>query len=1042
MSKADLKRPVFLQKLIEILSSPMLVGLFVTFTMTWLALQYYESQHDAAAIDEGSVIGILDQIHRKTIDFRLINRGEFAGSPRVAVLAIDDASIEREGRWPWPREKIGRLIENAVDAGAKIVAFDVVFSESDPNSSTKTLSKLKFQLSQAKLKTRNAVSPEVFDMISKEIEASNSDKKFGETIGLYQDSVVMGSYFDYESFNAGETANPLRDYCIDAHYSRTYEKKYWEKEAIFPIVLDPTAVGAKRPPQALLDRAALHITSTEIGRAAKWFSANPTAVNAVIESLRVLDIEIPADVVPILFVWANIGDEQGLFELLQSDPTLNRFANRPMILQIFSITLKALTPPQLADLRQDLNSEVMGYCRRFLTSEDELLDKAKWAKSVDQPAEVIDTQWPIFGYEPLWEELKAEGKIQSKTALQDEIQAWKSSAHVNSVKGYERAWISIPEVASTTRHTGYFNAELDPDGTVRRTMLISRRGNFYIPSLALKTFLLDRGLQARFSYKPDQRRSIVSDVRGTTSVQKKIISQLEVIDQKDKVRMQIPIDEAGRMMINYSGPQQMFEYVSASSILNNEREVLVQSRKQDPQTGIKGTFTEKIEKKKFLKDKLLIVGATAIGVYDLRLSPFEENYPGVETHANVLSNLLTEESRASGEATPSNQPGFLKVHPLEENYMWIVILSGGLLISAALTWLGSVYGLLLTIGLLFSIYALDRYVLFASGFVFNVSIPTITVFLNFVGITSYKYFTEERKKQELKGTFAKYVSPAIVDEILKDPGNIELGGKKVELTVMFSDVRGFTTISEKLDPRALSSLLNSYLTPMTDLVFETKGTLDKYMGDAIMAFWGAPIPLEDHPQRAATCALKMLKKLKVLQQEYADKGLPTIDIGIGLNTGDMSVGNMGSNTVRSYTVMGDSVNLGSRLEGINKEYGTRIIVSEFTQRRISQDFITREVDWVRVKGKVQPVRIFELMGTKAGGPLAPDGQLLALLPEFEKGFRLYHERKFDEAVVSFTAALNTKPDDECSQLYIERCNEYLAEPPGNDWDGVYTMKTK
>lgn len=1044
MSKADLKRPIIVQKLFDILSSPMIIGLLATFTMTWLALQYYESQHDATAIDEGSVVGILDQIHRKTIDFRLINRGEFYGSPRVAVLAIDDASIEREGRWPWPREKIGRLIENAVDAGAKIVAFDVVFSESDPNSSIKTLSKLKFQISQAKLKNRNAVSPEILEMISKELEASNSDKKFGETIGLYQDSVVMGSYFDYESFNAGEIANPMRDYCIDAHYSRTYEKKYWEKEAIFPIVVDPTAgkEGAKRPPQALLERTALHITSTEIGRAAKWFSANPTAVNAVIESLRVLDVEIPADIVPILFVWANIGDEQGLYDLLDSDPGLKRFANRPMILQIFSITLKALTPPQLADLRQDLSSEVMAYCRRFLTNDDELLDKTKWAKSVDQPAEVIDSQWPIFGYEPLWEELKAEGKVQSNSTLKEEIQSWKSSAHMNSVKGYERAWISIPEVAATTKHTGFFNAELDPDGTVRRTMLLSRRGNFYIPSLALKTFLLDRGLQARFSYKPDQRRSILSEKNGDNRVKRKIISQVEVIDRNDKVRMQIPVDEAGRMMINYSGPQQMFEYVSASSILNNERDVLVQSRKQDSETGIKGTYTAKIEKKKFLKDKLLIVGATAIGVYDLRLSPFEENYPGVETHANVLSNLLTEDSRASGEAIPSTQPGFLKVHPLEEHYMWIMILAGGLLISAALTWLGSVYGLLLTVGLLLSIYFLDRYVLFANGYVFNVSIPTITVFLNFVGITSYKYFTEERKKQELKGTFAKYVSPAIVDEILKDPGNIELGGKKVELTVMFSDVRGFTTISEKLDPRALSNLLNSYLTPMTDLVFETKGTLDKYMGDAIMAFWGAPIPLEDHPQRAATCALKMLKKLKVLQQEYAAKGLPTIDIGIGLNTGDMSVGNMGSNTVRSYTVMGDSVNLGSRLEGINKEYGTRIIVSEFTQKRIAQDFITREVDWVRVKGKAQPVRIFELMGTKASGPLAPEGQLLALLPEFEKGFRLYHERKFDQAVVAFTAALNTKPDDECSQLYIERCTEYLAEPPGNDWDGVYTMKTK
>lgn len=370
------------------------------------------------------------------------------------------------------------------------------------------------------------------------------------------------------------------------------------------------------------------------------------------------------------------------------------------------------------------------------------------------------------------------------------------------------------------------------------------------------------------------------------------------------------------------------------------------------------------------------------------------------------------------------------------------ILIGGLLMSAGLTWSGPVAGLGIMLFGLFTVYAVDRYVLFNNGFLVNVSIPIFTVFFNFVGITSYKYFTEEKKKQELKGTFAKYVSPAVVDEILKDPENIELGGKKVELTVMFSDVRGFTTISEKLDPRALSDLLNSYLTPMTDLVFETKGTLDKYMGDAIMAFWGAPIPLEDHPKRAANCALLMLKKLKELQFEYMQKGLPSIDIGIGLNTGDMSVGNMGSNTVRSYTVMGDAVNLGSRLEGINKEYGTRIIISEFTQSRIADDFITREVDWVRVKGKAQPVRIFELIGNRAPGPLQADEVMLRLLPSFESGFQLYHERRFAEARQAFTEALAIKPDDECSKLYLERCQDYIQEPPDSDWDGVYTMKTK
>ena len=224
---------------------------------------------------------------------------------------------------------------------------------------------------------------------------------------------------------------------------------------------------------------------------------------------------------------------------------------------------------------------------------------------------------------------------------------------------------------------------------------------------------------------------------------------------------------------------------------------------------------------------------------------------------------------------------------------------------------------------------------------------------------------------------------------------------------------------------------------MTDLVFKNKGTLDKYMGDAIMAFWGAPIQFSDHAQHACRCALAMLVKLRELQADYRAKGLPEIDIGIGLNTGDMSVGNMGSDTVRSYTVMGDAVNLGSRLEGINKQYGTRIIISEFTRNAIKGDFITREIDWVKVKGKNEPVRIFELIAeTQAPREIAE------LLPHFTRGFELYHERKFSEAAVAFTEALRVLPDDACSQLYVERCDDYLKEPPDADWDGVFTMKTK
>jgi adenylate cyclase len=315
--------------------------------------------------------------------------------------------------------------------------------------------------------------------------------------------------------------------------------------------------------------------------------------------------------------------------------------------------------------------------------------------------------------------------------------------------------------------------------------------------------------------------------------------------------------------------------------------------------------------------------------------------------------------------------------------------------------------------------------------------PMIQVIFIYIAITFYKYLTEERKKKHLKSTFSKYVSPSIVDEILKDPENIQLGGRKQRMSVFFSDVRGFTTISEKLDPQVLSSVLNEYLTPMTNIVFENKGTLDKYMGDAVMAFFGAPIFFQDHAKYACRCAIQSIVKLKEIQEQFKARNLPTIDIGIGVNTGDMSVGNMGSDTVRSYTVMGDAVNLGSRLEGINKEYGTRIIISEFTHEDVKDSFTTREVDWVRVKGKYKPVKIFELICEGAAS-----NEKQQVLKLYNEGYRLYRERNFDDAREYFKQALVVDPIDPVSGLYIERCEEYKQEPPPQDWDGVFIMKTK
>lgn len=568
--------------------------------------------------------------------------------------------------------------------------------------------------------------------------------------------------------------------------------------------------------------------------------------------------------------------------------------------------------------------------------------------------------------------------------------------------------LNIPKLVEKTKHTGYFNAFLDSDGMIRSSQLLMRSGRNYFPSLALKAYLVatQQNADIKLGYNA-----------GTNSRE---VSQFGIAnsDTGDLVYT-VPTDGRSSMMINYAGPGFMFPHLSLADLLTDGDEAQITF--YDPKSS--SVSVKKIKKAEWIKDKIFIVGATAIGIYDLRVTPFQKDFPGAETHANVVSNLMTKQ--------------FMRPWRNEQVNMPIIVGVLGLALSLIIAQLGALGGLLTTATLMGGLLAFDQFYLFNNGIVTTIVWPMALIVGVFVTMTFYRYFTEERGKKELRQTFQKYVSPAIVEEILSDPKNIELGGRKAQLTVMFSDVRGFTTISEKLDPRALSDLLNSYLTPMTELVFKNRGTLDKYMGDAIMAFFGAPISYPDHAKHACRCALQSVAKLYELQQEYERKGLPRIDIGIGLNSGEVSVGNMGSETVRSYTVMGDAVNLASRLEGINKQYGTRIILSEFTYAQVKDDFVCREVDWVRVKGKALPVKIFELIAEHK----APE-QVTEVLKWFQEGYLKYHEKAWSPALEAFTKALNVRPDDEVSKVYLTRCQEYLVEPPPDDWDGVFVMKTK
>ncbi len=582
---------------------------------------------------------------------------------------------------------------------------------------------------------------------------------------------------------------------------------------------------------------------------------------------------------------------------------------------------------------------------------------------------------------------------------------------------------NVPAVQEKAMYTASFVADQDIDGYVRRYPMFFRSGNrlglSFIPSLALQSFLVAKG------YRADVKLQKHPSSNTKVSLEEKQITSFQIMDSDDKKVMDIPVDSSGRILIKYYGKQMTLPYVPAAEIFSESEEMFYYIRQTNPTTKqpeIKKTFTTK---KEFFKGRSVIVGATAIGIYDLRTTPLEANYPGPEIHLTLLANLY--------------ERALLKYWPEESRYFPWIIFAFGLVISLIWSQLGAVssfVSLFVTIPLIF---AVDMFVFQKMGLIFSGFLLLIILsFISNFTITFYKYFTEELKKKQLKSTFSKYVSPAVVDEILKSDENLKLGGRRQRMSVFFSDVRGFTTISEKLAPEELSRVLNLYLTPMTDIVFKNKGTLDKYIGDAIMAFFGAPITDANHAEQACRTALQSLVKLKELQQMFKEQNLPYIDIGIGINTGEMSVGNMGSNIVQNYTVMGDSVNLASRLEGTTKEYGVRIIINETTNEDVKGKFITREIDRVKVKGKNLPVAIFELMAEAK----TPNADALTFLPDFRKGYEFYLVKDFQNAIAEFEKVLKINAEDPVSRIYIKRCQEFLEDPPPPDWDGVYVMKTK
>ena len=538
--------------------------------------------------------------------------------------------------------------------------------------------------------------------------------------------------------------------------------------------------------------------------------------------------------------------------------------------------------------------------------------------------------------------------------------------------------------------TGFFNAPPDADGIVRRASLVLPYGRTKNPDEWDIYPSLDLMTARAYLGPPAQDMNLIYGPQG-------------IVEIRFGKALLLHPDGRGQMMINYQGPASTFSHYSIVDVLEK--------------TFPPGAF----------QGKIILIGATATGIGDLRGTPYGgTTYPGVEIHANVIDNILNER--------------FLKHGFRQALADVLLILFFGIplgiwmaLVSPRWMWFG--------VSLLLPMIAVNFWA-FLHGWWLNLLVPALTLSTNVLLVSLYRSLFEEKEKRRVRSAFGQYLSPEVIRRLLVNPQLVE--PRKTDITVMFSDIRGFTTISEKLDAQELALFLNQYLSDMTSLVFEHHGTLDKYIGDAVMAFWGAPFEEPGHAARGCNTGLKMMDRVREMQKKWEAEGKPHLDIGIGLNTGVASVGNMGSVLRYGYTALGDTVNLSSRLEGLNKDYGTHILVNETTYAAAKDEgFVFRELDLIRVKGKLQPVTIYELIGRAGQNSVygTPE-DVRERITLFQQARELYRERQWAEAQKTFQTILDKWPDEGPSRTYWKRCQDYLFDEPSSGWDGVFTMTHK
>ena len=547
---------------------------------------------------------------------------------------------------------------------------------------------------------------------------------------------------------------------------------------------------------------------------------------------------------------------------------------------------------------------------------------------------------------------------------------------------------NLPVLEQAAAGRGIFTQVEEHDGIVRRAPVIMHAGNAFVPSLSLEMLRV-----------------------GTNSNSPLIRSNQNGIQSVNASRFRLPTDEHGRLWIhfNHVDPRR---YVSARDVLQGN------------------VAADRI------RGKLVLVGTSAIGLSDNKTTPLDPVMPGVEVHAQIIESILTNALLSA----PSWAIGAEIIAAVV--FGLAIIIAAPMLPAAILIALGAI--------LILGLIGLSWYFFAAHNLLIDFTYPLISSWLIYLVLTFVNYFREQKQRQQIRSAFGFYLSPPLVEQLAKSPDRLVLGGEERRMTILFSDVRGFTTISEhyKDDPQGLTRLMNRFLTPLTNAIIERKGTIDKYIGDAIMAFWNAPVDDDEQEANACDAALEMQARAQALNAELKQEAdanggayMP-LRIGIGLNTGPCVVGNMGSDFRFNYSVLGDTVNVASRLEARTKDYRLPLVIGSRTAERAKDKFATMEIDLIQVKGKKQPEAVFTVLGR---AELEQDPHCRELRELNAQMLAAYRKQQWDDALALIERCRNAANGIDVSGLYdmyVERIATYRAAPPPADWDGVYEAESK